>query len=46
MNPGRTSIKGVFAAGSASAVMDIPDTILHAGASVAQAAAYVKRIKT
>jgi heterodisulfide reductase subunit A len=46
MNPGRTSIDGVFAAGSASAVMDIPDTILHAGASVAQAAAYVKRIRT
>jgi len=46
MNPGRTSIDGVFAAGSASAVMDIPDTILHAGASVAQAAAYIKRIRT
>lgn len=46
MNPGRTSIDGVFAVGSASAVMDIPDTILHAGAGVAQAAAYVKRIRT
>jgi len=45
INPGRTSLEGVFAAGSASGAMDIPDTILHAGASVAQAAAYVQRIK-
>ena len=45
INPGRTSVDGVFAAGSASGAMDIPDTILHAGASVAQAAAYVQRIK-
>jgi heterodisulfide reductase subunit A len=41
--PARTSIEGVFAAGSASAARDIPDTILHSGAAVAQAAAVVER---
>lgn len=45
LNPGRTNIEGVFASGSASGAMDIPDTILHAGASAVQAAAYVERIK-
>ncbi len=43
--PGRTSIDGVFSAGSASAARDIPDTILHAGAAVAQAAAVVERAR-
>ena len=41
--PSRTSIEGVFAAGSASAARDIPDTILHAGAASAQAAAHVEK---
>ena len=45
MNPGQTSVNGVFAAGASCGAMDIPDTILHAGATVAQAAAYVERIK-
>lgn len=45
INPGKTNVEGVFAAGSASGAMDIPDTILHAGATVAQAAAYVERFK-
>lgn len=45
INPGKTSVEGVFVAGSASAAMDIPDTILHAGATAAQAAAYVERFK-
>jgi heterodisulfide reductase subunit A len=43
INPGRTSVTGVFVAGSASAARDIPDTILHAGAAAAQAAAHVER---
>jgi len=43
LSPGRTSIDGVFAAGSASAARDIPDTILHAGAAAALAAAHVER---
>ncbi|MFZ5647577.1 MAG: FAD-dependent oxidoreductase [Bacillota bacterium] len=45
LNPGRTGIDGVFVAGTASGARDIPDTILHAGAAVAQAAAYVERIR-
>jgi heterodisulfide reductase subunit A len=44
-SPGRTSIDGVFAAGSAAAVMDIPDTILHSGAAAALAGAYVERAR-
>jgi heterodisulfide reductase subunit A len=43
LQPGRTSIPGVFVAGSASAAKDIPDTILHAGAAAAQTAAYLER---
>jgi heterodisulfide reductase subunit A len=42
LNPGKTSVPGVFAAGSTSAVRDIPDTILHAGATAVQAAAYLR----
>jgi heterodisulfide reductase subunit A len=41
--PGRTSIDGVFAAGTVSGARDIPDTVLHAGAATAQAAAYQRR---
>jgi heterodisulfide reductase subunit A len=43
INPGRTSVDGVFVAGSASAARDIPDAILHAGAAAVQAAASVER---
>ena len=45
MNPGRTSIPGVFVAGAASGAKDIPESILHAGAAVAQAAAHLERRK-
>ena len=44
LNPGRTNMPGVFVAGAASGARDIPDSILHAGAAVAQAAAYLDRI--
>ncbi len=43
LDPGRTSIPGVFVAGTAAGVRDIPDTILHAGAAAAQTAAYLQR---
>ena len=43
IHPGRTSVAGIFAAGSTSAARDIPDAILHAGAAAAQAAAWVNR---
>ena len=45
LNPGETSIPGVFVAGAASGAKDIPESILHAGAAVAQAAAYVEAMK-
>jgi heterodisulfide reductase subunit A-like polyferredoxin len=35
----------VFVAGAAAAAMDIPDAILHAGATAVQAAAHVERIR-
>jgi heterodisulfide reductase subunit A len=45
INPGRTSINGVFVAGAASAPRDIPDSILHAGAAATQAAAFLQRMR-
>jgi heterodisulfide reductase subunit A len=45
LNPGRTSIPGVYVAGAASGAKDIPESILHAGAAVAQAAAHLERGK-
>ena len=45
LDPGRTDMPGVFVAGSAAGAKDIPDSILHAGAAVAQAAAYLERAK-
>jgi heterodisulfide reductase subunit A-like polyferredoxin len=41
--PAATSIPGVFVAGSTSGPRDIPESILHAGAAVVQAAAYLER---
>jgi heterodisulfide reductase subunit A-like polyferredoxin len=42
LEPGKTSIDGVFVAGTASAIRDIPDTILHSGAAAVQVAAYLE----
>jgi len=44
-NPGQTSIEGVFVAGTASGPMDIPDSILSAGAASSGAACYMRRLK-
>jgi heterodisulfide reductase subunit A len=44
LNPGRTSIPGVFVAGTASGAKDIADSILHAGAAVAQVAAHLESV--
>jgi heterodisulfide reductase subunit A-like polyferredoxin len=44
-NPGQTGIAGVFAAGTATGPLDIPDTILHSGAAAVQAAAYIEKNK-
>ena len=45
LNPGRTNIPGVFVAGTASGAKDIADSIVHAGAAVAQVAAHLESIK-
>jgi heterodisulfide reductase subunit A len=44
VNPARTSIEGVFVAGTASGPMDIPDSILSAGAASTEAASYLKQL--
>ncbi|MGA2514091.1 MAG: FAD-dependent oxidoreductase [Candidatus Limnocylindrales bacterium] len=45
IDPGRTSIPGVFVAGTASGAKDITDSILHAGAAAAQVAAHLESQK-
>jgi len=42
-SPAKTSINGVFVAGTASGPMDIPDSILSAGAASAETASYLRR---
>ena len=43
LEPGQTSVDGVFVIGSATAVRDIPDTIVHSEAASAQIAAYLRK---
>lgn len=43
LEPSRTNLDGVFVVGSATAVRDIPDTIVHSDAASAQIAGYLKR---
>jgi len=45
LEPGRTSVEGVYVAGAASTPRDIPDSILHAGAASALAAAHVEHLR-
>jgi len=45
-DPGQTSIPGVFSAGTATGPMDIPDSILHAGAAAARTAVYIEKMKS
>jgi heterodisulfide reductase subunit A2 len=45
INPGLTSIPGVYVAGAASGAKDIAESILHAGATVAQVAAQLERAR-
>ena len=44
-NPAATSIEGVFVAGTASGPMDIPDSIVSAGAAASEALSYLKRME-
>lgn len=45
LDPGQTDIPGVFVAGTSAGAKDIVDTILHAGAAVAQVAAHLEASK-
>ena len=45
LEPGKTSLEGVFVIGSATAVRDIPDTIVHSEAAAAQVAGYLNHLK-
>ncbi len=40
-NPARTTIEGVFVAGTAAGPMDIPDSILSAGCAASDVASYL-----
>lgn len=40
--PAKTSIQGIFVAGTASGPMDIPDSILSAGAASSETASYIR----
>lgn len=42
--PARTSVSGVFVAGTASAPMDIPDSIMSAGAAASETSGYLKSL--
>jgi heterodisulfide reductase subunit A len=42
-SPAKTSIEGVFVAGTATGPMDIPDSILSAGSASAEAISYLSR---
>ena len=44
LNPSRTSVDGVFVAGTSAAPMDIPDSILSAGAAASEVAAYLSNM--
>jgi heterodisulfide reductase subunit A-like polyferredoxin len=46
LDPGRTDIPGVFVAGTAAGAKDIVDSIVHAGAAAAQAAAHLEHART
>ena len=45
VNPGLTSIPGVYVAGAASGAKDIAESIVHAGATVAQVAAHLEQAR-
>ena len=45
LEPGRTTQEGVFVAGTAAGIRDIPDTIVHSSAAAMQLAAYLRTVK-
>lgn len=45
VNPVRTSIPGIFAAGTAIGPKDIPDSVVEGSAAAMEAAAYIEKVK-
>jgi len=45
LDPARTTIAGVYVAGTAAGARDIPDSILHAGAAATHAAVHSMKVK-
>ncbi len=45
-SPSRTTMGGIYVAGTAAGPMDIPDSILSAGAASAEAAGYIQKMNT
>lgn len=43
LNPAKTSMEGIFTAGTATGPMDIPDSILSAGNASAETTSYIRR---
>ena len=44
-NPAKTSVDGIFVAGTAAGPMDLPDSIALADAAVSQCIAYLKEVE-
>ena len=45
VEPAKTSIDGIFVAGTSASIKDIPDSVIHAGAAAAQAAGYITKMR-
>ena len=43
LSPAKTTVKGVFVAGTASGPKDIPDSILSAGSAAAEVISYINQ---
>jgi heterodisulfide reductase subunit A len=45
IEPGATNVAGLYLAGTVNGAKDIPDTVLHSGATAAQVSAYLERTR-
>ena len=46
MEPGATSVAGLYLAGTVSGAKDIPDTVLHSGTAATQVSTYLEKMRT
>jgi len=45
IEPGATNVAGLYLAGTVNGAKDIPDTVLHSGATATQVSAYLERMR-